>query len=321
MDLSVIIVNWHSADYLKGCLTALYRNTEGIRFEAIVIDNASYDGSEQMVRECFPQTLFLQSKQNLGFARANNLGYRRSSGEILVFLNPDTEVLGDALRHMADYLRTTPLAGAVGARLLNTDGSLQKSCISAFPTLWNQILDFDLLRRLTPRWHLWGTEALYGRSSAPAPVDAISGACFMVKRGVFESVGLFSEDYFMYSDDLDLSYRIHQSGYRIYYISDCHVIHHGAKSSVKQRQQFSDVQQRQSLADFFRKTRGRRHARVYRTAMACMSIVRLVILACLFPVGGLGVKERGVSAAMRKWATILRWAIGSSPSPILDKRA
>jgi GT2 family glycosyltransferase len=321
VDLSVIIVNWRSATYLQHCLASLYRETHGIPFEVIVVDNASYDGCDRMIREEFPKVVFFQSHRNLGFAGGNNLGFLHSSGDILLFLNPDTEIIGDALVKMSDYLRNTPSAGAVGPRLLNTDGSLQTSCVRAFPTLWNQILDSDRLRRSTPTWTLWGMAPLFRGDSRPAQVEAISGACFMVKRDVFARVGSFGEEYFMYSDDLDLSYRIHQAGYSIVYMNDCQVIHHGGKSSEQQGHNFSDIQQRQSLAYFFGQTRGQLYASVYRGAMVCTSIARIVLLVCLIPFGGRGIEKKNVSTALRKWSTILRWSLGGKRHPVSQKRA
>lgn len=315
MDLSVIIVNWHSAAFLRRCLTSLYSGLNGIQFEVIVVDNASYDGSERLIREHFPQVIFIQSDQNLGFARANNLGHRRSSGDVLLFLNPDTEIVANALLTMLSYLRCHPLAGAVGARLLNSDGTLQTSCITAFPTIWNQILDFDILRRLTRTLPFWGMRALFHPSPHPADVDAISGACFMVTRHVFETAGLFGEGYFMYSDDLDLSYRIHLRGYAITYMNNCQVVHHGSGSSAQRGPFYSDIQQRQSLFRFFRTTRGHIYAYTYRAAMACVSIVRLILLVCVIPLGGLGVEGKNVPLALHKWSTILCWAVGKTPSP------
>jgi GT2 family glycosyltransferase len=310
MDLSVIIVNWNSADYLHACLVSLYRETRGISFEVIVIDNASYDGCERLLRKEFSSVLFIQSTENSGFSRANNLAYTRSQGEIVLFLNPDTEIIGGALQKMAACLRGSPAAGAAGPRLLNTDGSLQTSCIQAFPTIWNQILDSDLLRRLFPKWSIWGTRPFLIRNGQPAQVDAISGACFMAKRKVFEEAGRFNENYFMYSDDLDLSYKIVKAGYAVLYMNDCQVIHHGGKSTAKQEDHFSDVMQRESLLRFFRQAHGSLYSCVYRAAMAGIAAVRMGAVICLAPFGGIGLQGKTPGFVFRKWSRIFRWAVG-----------
>jgi N-acetylglucosaminyl-diphospho-decaprenol L-rhamnosyltransferase len=310
MDLSVIIVNWNSADYLRACLSSLYRETRGISFEVVVVDNASYDGCEKIIRETFPSARLVESPENLGFARANNLAYRYSSGEILLFLNPDTELIGNCLPQLVAHLGTHPSVGGVGARLLNTDGSVQTSCVQAFPTIWNQLLDFDLLRRWFPTWDLWGTRSLFCLDHQPAEVDAISGACFMVKRSAFEQAGLFREEYFMYADDLDLSYRIKKAGYSIDCLTHCQVIHHGGKSSAKQGNCFSDVLQRESLAHFFRTTRGGMYSWGYRAATAVIALIRLVLVICLMPFRGLGLQGKPAASVLRKWSAIFRWAVG-----------
>jgi N-acetylglucosaminyl-diphospho-decaprenol L-rhamnosyltransferase len=310
MDLSIIIVNWNSANYLRACLSSVYRETQGIEFEVIVVDNASDDGCEKIVKEEFPQAQFIQSGENLGFARANNLGFAHSHGNCLLFLNPDTEIIGNALSRMLFHLRTYPSLGAVGARLLNTDGSLQMSCIQAFPTICNQVLDSELLRRAFPNWRGWGMRPLFQHSDQPAEVDSISGACFMVKRSVFEQAGMFGEQYFMYSDDLDLSYKIKERGFTIHYVNDCKVVHHGGKSSGRRDDHFSDLLQRESLVRFFRVTKGPLYCALYRCALAIAATLRMTVVAFLVATGRRTIQGKASGAVFEKWSTIFRWAIG-----------
>jgi N-acetylglucosaminyl-diphospho-decaprenol L-rhamnosyltransferase len=310
MDLSIIIVNWNSAEYLRDCLASLYRETLRITFEVIVIDNASYDGCEKLLRKEFPRVFFIQSEKNLGFSKANNVAFSRSRGEIVVFLNPDTEILGGALEEMVACLRSSSVAGAAGPRLLNTDGSLQTSCIQAFPTICNQVLDSELLRRMFPAWSIWGTRPFLMRDGRPARVDAISGACFMVKRKVFEEVNRFNENYFMYSDDLDLSFKITKAKYAVLYLNDCRVIHHGGKSTAKQEDHFSDIMQRESLLQFFRQAHGNLYSWAYRAAVAGIAAVRLGLVVCLAPFGGVGLHGKAPGFVFQKWSKILRWAVG-----------
>jgi GT2 family glycosyltransferase len=309
-DLSIIIVNWNSADYLRLCLRSLNRQMSRLEIEVIVVENASNDGCPAVIREEFPSARLIEAGENLGFSRANNLGYRYSSGDILLFLNPDTEVIGDTLGRMVSYMRSDARLGAAGARLLNSDGSLQFSCVQAFPTISNQVLDFDFLRRRFPGWTIWGTHPLFSELGQPAEVETISGACFMVKRSVFEQVGLFGEQYFMYSDDLDLSYRIRKAGYRIVCLNDCLVTHHGGKSSETQGKYFADVLQRESLTRFFLTTRGRLYCWGYRAAMINIAVIRLALVVCLIPFRGVCLVGKESGFAFRKWFTILRWAVG-----------
>lgn len=312
MDLSVIIVNWNSAEYLKACLKSLDQQTRGISYEVIVVDNASEDDCGTMLQRDFPEVQFIQSRVNLGFARANNLGFSKASGDCLLFLNPDTEVTDDAIARMMRQLNSAPFVGAAGARLLNTDGSLQTSCVQAFPTISNQFLDSDLLRRLFPRWRGWGMQALYAGKRAGVEVEAISGACFMVKRDVFEKVGLFGTQYFMYSDDLDLSYKIQQAGYAIHYLGDCEIIHHGGKSSSQQDSDFSSLWQKESMLAFFRATKSSLYCASYRAALAFVAILRMTVVGFLSVLGRRTIEGKPAKSVLRKWSKILGWSVGLS---------
>lgn len=280
-------------------------------YEIIVVDNASSVDCESMLRNEFPGTTFIQSKTNLGFGRANNLGYSRSRGRNLLFLNPDTEVRGNAFAAMSSYLDSDRSVGGAGVRLLNGDGSLQLTSIQAFPTVWNQLLDSELLRRLFPNWPGWGTGALVNSDHDPAEVDAVSGACFMVKRGVFEQVGKFREEYFMYADDLDLSFRIHKAGFSIRYLCDCEVIHYGGKSSGQRNENFADVMQRDSLMRFFRAARGPRYAAVYRMTVAIAAVARVATIGMLIGIGKRSIHGKAPRVAVQKWLAILAWSLHS----------
>jgi len=294
--LSIIIVNWKSKDFLQTCLTSVFAQTHGVEFEVIVIDAGSFDGCGEMLRQHFPQVRFIQSQENLGFAKANNLAARSARGDALLFLNPDTELPGPAIPTLLAALESLPDAGAVGAKLLNTDGTVQTSCIQSFPTILNQVLDAEVLRRWFPRSRLWGMAALFAADDEPKPVEAVSGACVMVRRAVFEKVSGFSEEYFMYGEDLDLSHKLRAAGLVNYFIPNAVMVHHGGSSVAQGPSDFSVVMLRESVWRFLRKTRGRFYAAGYRVALGMAACVRLVLLV-------------GQPAA-RKWRAILRWSLG-----------
>src|SRR4029077_17383442 len=204
LDLSIIVVNWNSAEFVRRCVGSIRDHTAGLTYEILVIDNASFDGCDTVLKQYAPDATYIQSIDNSGFARANNRAFRASRGSSLLFLNPDTEIVGSAIYLLYRALQHLPRAGAVGARLLNSDRSLQKSCIQSFPTILNQALDSEYFRRKWPASVLWGTKPLLHDNREAAEVEAISGACLMIKRDVFERVGEFTEDYFMYAEDIDL---------------------------------------------------------------------------------------------------------------------
>lgn len=310
MDLSIIIVNWNSKELLRRCLASVESQTGGITYEIIVIDSGSFDGCDHMLKECYPHVHFMQSGSNIGFARANNEAFRVSVGDVVLFLNPDTELVGPAVNIMLRHLRALPDAGAVGCRLVNADGSLQDTCIQAFPTILSQFANSNLLRAAFPRWSIWGMAALFSATDRPAKVEAISGACIMLTRWTFQQVGLFSEDYFMYAEDVDLCHKVKQSGHANYYLPDATVLHFGGGSSDKAPSEFSAVMMRESIWQFLSKTRGSLYGLVYRASTVVLAAIRLALLVALWPLQAMRRRGPPWSASFRKWRAILGWGLG-----------
>jgi GT2 family glycosyltransferase len=312
-DVSIVIVNWNSREFLAKCLASVFGAPSKLAIEVLVIDNASYDGSEELVRDRFPLVSFIQGRENLGFARANNVAAAQATGRNLLFLNPDTEVVGTAVEDMVRFLDATADAGAVGCKLLNTDGSLQTSCVQAFPTVSNQAFDSEFLRRRFPRSRLWGIQAFLDEHATSAEVEALSGACILVRREAFLAVGRFTEDYFMYAEDVDLCFKLKQAGLRNHYLGNVCVVHHGGQSSgASSESQFGNVLMRESIAKFLSLRRGAAHAVAYRVAMAVTALSRLAVLgvARIFGFFGLG-RSRAIDSGLRKWRSVLRWTVGA----------
>ena len=310
MDLSIIIVNWNSAAFLRKCLGTIYGRSRQLQFEVIVIDNASFDGARQMVETEFPDVTFLESGANLGFAGANNAAFDRSSGRNILFLNPDTEILGAALDTMVSTLDSSPAAGIVGCKLLNFDGTVQTSCIQTFPTVWNQLLDAEFLRSLFPHARIWGTAPLGKDGQAPVGVEVVSGACLMIKRTVFEKVGRFSTAYFMYAEDADLCYKVKRAGWSVEYLGSIQVVHHGGGSFGVKQSRLAAVMMRQSLYEFIRRRQGSYQAALYRISMMIAASIRLFLLGAAF-VLTVGLYHPGsIRNAAGKWFNILRWCLG-----------
>jgi GT2 family glycosyltransferase len=310
VDLSIIIVNWNSAAFLRKCLGTIYNTPRQIEFEVIVIDNASLDGAHQMCENEFPAAKFIESATNLGFASANNAAFEHSTGRNVLFLNPDTEILGAALETMVSTLDSTPAAGIVGCKLLNLDGSVQTSCIQTFPTVWNQLLDAEFLRSLSPHARIWGTGPLWKDSVAPVGVEVVSGACLMTKRTVFEQVGRFSTAYFMYAEDADLCYNVKQAGWSIEYLGSVQVVHHGGRSSGVKQGRFAAVMMKQSLCEFIRLRQGGHQAALYRISMALAASMRLLLLAAALVLTVGLFHPVSIRNAAEKWFNILRWSFG-----------
>jgi len=310
LDLSIIIVNWNSKEYLEKCIETIFLWTVDVKYEIIVIDGASFDGCGEMLRRRFPQVKFIQSQENIGFAKANNIAFRESSGRYILFLNPDTELIGPAINIMFNYIRKTPKAGAIGCKLLNADKTVQTSCLQAFPTLLNQFLDSELLRTLWPKSSLWGNAHLFDAQITVGEVEGIVGACIMVERSLFEEVGLFSEDYFMYAEDLDLCYKIKQAGYINYYLPEANIIHFGGGSTEKSPSDFSVVLMRESNWQMMRKIRGSVYGFAYRFSTMISSIGRLILLLLVFPLHIFRSGWQSWNRSFRKWKAILAWSLG-----------
>lgn len=309
MDLSIIIVNWNSADFVIKCVSSIQRETKNLDYEIIVVDSGSFDNCEARLKREFPLVTFMQIPRNMGFARSNNTAFKAASGKCILFLNPDTELVGPAINTMYERLQTLANAGVIGCKLLNADFSIQTSCVQSFPTILNQILDSESLRSKWPKSPLWGVAALYASTDQPAEVEAISGAAVMLKRSVFERVGLFSEEYFMYAEDIDLSYKAKKAGFTNYYVPQASIVHFGGASSQQAPNNFSIVMMRESTWRFLRKSRGKTYGLGYRWAMLLSAVVRLVLLSAILPAQYIRQQQRMPDGALQKWGAVLRWSL------------
>jgi N-acetylglucosaminyl-diphospho-decaprenol L-rhamnosyltransferase len=232
VDISIVIVSYNGREHLRRCLQSLAAHPPTVEREVIVVDNDSRDGSAPMVASEFPDVRLLRMPRNLGFAAGANRGAREAKGEAIVLLNPDSEVEADPFAPMLAYLREHDDAGIVAPRLLNPDGSLQLSCRS-FPTFSVALFNrYSLLTRLFPR-NRYSRQYLLSDwyHDSISDVDWVSGACLMVRRSLFEEIGLLDEGYFMYIEDVDLCQRVHRAGYKVVYLPQTSAIHHIGRSS------------------------------------------------------------------------------------------
>lgn len=316
MDLSIIIVNWNSADFVMDCVASIRKYTHDISYEIIVVDNASSREDAETLKNSLPNITFLRSDDNIGFARANNLGFGYSAGDYVLLLNPDTVVLGPAISIMLREMKLLPKSGVVGCKLLNTDLSVQLSSIQRFPTILNQVLDAECLLRRWPRCPLWDISPLFTDNVKVAEVDVISGACMLLRRETFKQVGMLSDDYFMYAEDVDLSYKVHRAGYTNYYVGSASIVHHGGKSSSRQEvSSWATTMRYKATKQLFTKTRGRVYGALYRTAMGCMALVRLLLLATTSTLGDIVLDRSSRRISARKWKVVLKWAVAGDKGP------
>jgi GT2 family glycosyltransferase/lipopolysaccharide/colanic/teichoic acid biosynthesis glycosyltransferase len=233
VKLSVIIVNYNVKEFLEQALVSIYKALRVVEnYEIFVVDNASIDGSCQMIKKKFPEVKLIENSENLGFAKANNQAIKLSEGEYLLLINPDTLVQEDTFIKMLDFFEKHNETGMAGCKILNPDGSLQLACKRSFPTPWVALTKVSGLSRIFPKSRLFGKYNLtYLDSEKVAEVEAISGSFMMLRREVIEQVGRLDEDFFMYGEDLDWCYRIQQSGWKIHYVPTTQIIHYKGESS------------------------------------------------------------------------------------------
>ncbi len=229
--LTIIIVSYNIKELLKKCLEALYRGIKDIDSEIIIVDNASLDGSLEMIKESFPQVKLIQNRENFGFAKAVNQGIRTSQGKYILLLNPDAFLKKDTLKEMIFYLENDKTIGALGPKILNLDGTLQPS-FGNFPSLVTEFFQFFYLHRFFPFGRqICSNIFTHHLFNKPHEVDWLTGACFLIRKKVVEEVGLLNEFYFMSVEDIDWCYRLKKAGWKIYYYPKAEVLHHHQATS------------------------------------------------------------------------------------------
>ncbi len=235
IDLSVVVVSWNVRELLQRCLASVIRSSRGdaLQCQVIVVDNASIDGSRDMVRQRFPTVELIASDTNLGFTGGNNIGIAHSTGRNILLLNPDTEVVGGALSRMVSYMDCHSDIGALGPKVLFPDGRVQSSR-RRFPTLATAFLESTVLQQWFPRNHLL---ARYYVADAgddqEQDVDWVIGACLLIRRAAWDQVGCLDEAFFMYSEELDWCRRAKAAGWRVIYLPDARIVHHEGQSSIQ----------------------------------------------------------------------------------------
>lgn len=233
MKLSVVIVSYNVRYYLEQCLRSVVRAAEGIATEIWVVDNASTDGSAEYLQPLFPQVNFILNGENHGFSYANNQAIRRSTGEYVLLLNPDTIVGEDVLAGCISFLDSHPGVGATGVRMLYADGQFAVESRRGLPTPFTSFCKMSGLCSLFPKSRLFGRYYMqYLNPDEANPIEVISGAFNMLRRKALDRIGLLDETFFMYGEDIDLSYRMLRGGWQNYYLP-LNILHYKGESTQK----------------------------------------------------------------------------------------
>jgi GT2 family glycosyltransferase len=234
LTLSIIIVSYNVKYFLEQCLHSVASAVKGIPAEVIVVDNASTDNSLPYLQERFPAVHYIASQQNLGFAKACNQGLAYAKGDYILFLNPDTLLAEDSLSICLRFLQTHTHAGAIGVRMVDGSGSFLRESKRSFPSPLTSFYKLSGLTALFPHSKKFGKYHLgYLSETQNHEVDVLAGAFMLIKKEVLNTVGSFDEAFFMYGEDVDLSYRIQQAGYKNYYLADTTIIHFKGESTKR----------------------------------------------------------------------------------------
>ena len=287
-DIGIVIVNWNTCDFLGRCLETVFASQGDFTYRVLVVDNASEDGSVEMVKPAFPHAEVLVNAANIGYPRANNVGLRhlgfRGVGDVAadapryaLLLNPDTELPPDAIYQMMRFMDLRPDTGAAGPKLILMDGSLDKACRRGFPTPMVSFYRYSGLMELFPRNRHFGRYNMtFADENEDLEVDSVMGAYMQVRKETIEKVGLLDETFFMYGEDLDWAYRIKQAGYKIWYHPQV-VVHHVKRAASRQSKR-AQLEFWRSMLIFYRK-----HYR-----QSTILPVHLMVLTALLMKGGQG---------------------------------
>lgn len=277
IDVSIIIVNWNTSELLDRCLLSIDGTVNEIKYEVIVVDNASTDDSVAHIRDRFENVVIIENEENVGFAKANNQGIEVARGKYILLLNSDTFLHEGSVKTLVRYMESYPGTGVAGCRLYYEDGTLQRSC-SSFPTLLTETWQLLWLDKLFPRNQVFGQYLMtYWDLDDFREVDCILGACMIIRREAIEEIGLLDEVFFMYSEEVDLCYRLKLANWKVRFVPEATATHiwGGSANQVHHTKTFLRLYRSRVL--FFRKHYGIARTMLYKLILLLKSISRLML--------------------------------------------
>jgi O-antigen biosynthesis protein len=316
--LSVVIVNYNVCHFLEQCLRSVEKACANIEAEVIVVDNNSVDGSVPMVREKFPWVKVIANKENTGFSRANNQAILQSEGEYVLLLNPDTVVEEDTFTKCIDFMDQHEDAGGLGVYMVDGKGQFLPESKRSMPTPAVAFYKIFGLSSLFPGSKRFGRYHLgYLDKHKTHEVEVLSGAFMMLRRAALDKTGLLDETFFMYGEDIDLSYRITQSGYKNYYYPGTRIIHYKGESTKKSSINYVFVFY-QAMIIFARKHFSGKHARMFSLLInlaiyfrAAIAITRRTVMRLIYPVTDMALLWGGIYLIKEYWASHVRFGVGT----------
>ena len=311
IEISIVIVTWNAKKYMRDCLKSLEDQNTGVSTEIIVVDNASTDGTAELIRSEFPNVKLIESKENLGFARGNNVGLRQSSGKYVFLINPDVIVFPGCISNLTAHLDQDPSIGLVGPRMLDAGRIVRRSAMR-FPTPWTAFCRALALDAVFKGSKTFGGYLMSDfQFDRTRDVDILNGWFWATKREALHRVGGLDEQLFMYGDDLDWSQRFYQAGYRRLYCADAEAVHYGGGTTAKSPVYFYIERQRADI-QFWKKYHSPVGVAFYLLTLFLSEWIRVIGYGLVF----LFKKSARVDAAykvQRSWACIW-WLLGMRPN-------
>ncbi len=304
--ISIVIVTWNAKKYVAECLDSLRSYIDDPGSEIILVDNASTDGTPELVRDSYPGVILIRNEQNLGFATANNIGLRRTTGEYICLINSDVHVLDGCIEKCVQYLEKEPSIGLLGPKMLGADRKSYRSYMGA-PTLWRSFCRSLKLDVMFPQSKLFsGFLMSYFKRDHIAEVDVVNGWFWVTRRQALDQVGLLDETFFIYGEDIDWCKRFHQAGWKVVYFPDAESIHYGGASSSKAPLRFYMEMQKANY-QYWKKYYGRPSQLLYLSMNWMEQAVRLAGQAVLVVAG----KSRSdASFKVRRSVACMCWIMG-----------
>ena len=274
LNVSIVILSWNDKRFLRECLDSLSNTATSRPMEIIVVDNASSDGSPEMVEAEFPSVRLVRNRENLGFPKGNNIGVQMSRGKYVCLLNSDIRVIDGCLEALTDYMESQPGIGMVGPRILNSDGTHQSSC-RRFPSFWNNLCEaVGLASTFRGSRLVSGEHMFYFKGDRLLDVDVLVGCFWMARREAIDQFGLLDEGFFMYAEDVDWCKRCWEAGWRVVFFPGASAIHHRGGSSSKKDPVWLALTQQRSVLRYWKKHHGTPGLLSARSVLSLHRIVR-----------------------------------------------
>ncbi|MDD2389374.1 MAG: glycosyltransferase family 2 protein [Desulfobacterales bacterium] len=305
MDISFVIVNWNTKDYVIKCLRSIFQTVRGLSFDVWLVDNASSDGSVEAVKDRFPQVHVIENALNMGFSAANNQAFRKMTGRYALLLNSDAELTMGAVTELFRFMEENRDAAIACGQLLNPDGSRQNS-IANFPSLWSLMANETLLQIAFPLKY----PGKRRRYTAPVEVESGIGACLLVRKTAMDAVGYLDEAYFFFLEETDWAYRMKKNGWKVYFVPTARIFHAQGKSvgqNVKARMLFYH-----SRYLYFKKWHRNLFPLIRLTVFSRLLVnTQLTFLGVVFCAG----LNRGLNRKLDTYARLIRWHRNGCPKP------